>query len=203
MKRKIYLARHGSHAELGRVLSGRSDIPLNAQGQAEANALAAHLADGAIASIHSSPRRRARETAMPVAKRSGLPVIVADALDEIDFGRFSGATFAQLEQDPSWHRWNGERGTARCPEGETMVEATERAWAYIASLPETQTPALCVTHCDIIRGLIAAILGLDWQRIFALDCDPGSLTVIALEGSNARLLSLNEHPRLIGTHQPA
>jgi broad specificity phosphatase PhoE len=157
----------------------------------EAEALAARLEMLPIASIHSSPRRRARETAAPVAASKGLDVCIADALDEVDFGRFAGSAFADLAGDADWQRWNAERAGARCPGGETMAEAVARAWDHIATLPDEQTPALCVSHCDIIRGLIARALGLGLDRIFAFDCDPASLTTLIFEGSDVRLASLN------------
>lgn len=189
----IHLVRHGRHSEVGNVLSGRSEIALSEAGRAEADALAAHLALP-IASIHSSPRRRTRETAAPIAARTGLPILIADALDEIDFGSFAGRSFEALASDADWQIWNAQRGASRCPRGETMAEAIDRAWDYLWSMPEEQAPALCVTHCDIIRGLVARLLGLDFGRIFAIDCDPASLTTLRLDGSDARLVTLNERP---------
>ncbi|MBW8745673.1 MAG: histidine phosphatase family protein [Sphingomonas sp.] len=192
MKRTIYLVRHGSHGEVGHVLSGRSEVALNAQGKAEAEALAHRLASVPIASIHSSPRKRTRETAAAIAACHASEVRIAEALDEIDFGRFAGRGFAELAGDPDWRHWNAERATARCPEGETMAEASARAMAYIKSLPPGQAPALCVSHCDVIRGLVAQTLNLGFDGIFAFDCDPASLTTLEFEGSVPRLVALNE-----------
>jgi len=189
----IYLARHGRHAEVGRVLSGRSPIALDAEGRAEAEALAERLGHEALASIHSSPRLRALETAEPLARRQGLEARIAPELDEVDFGLFSGRSFADLDGDADWRRWNAERDTFRCPGGATMVEASARALDFLRALPPEETPALCVSHCDIIRGVVASVLGLTFDRIFAFDCAPGSLTRIAFDGEQARLLSLNEH----------
>lgn len=190
------LARHGTHAEVGQVLSGRSEIALSAAGHAEAAALARHLAGVPLATIHASPRRRTMETAAAVAQARGMDVQPAPALDEIDFGAFTGRSFAQLDADPAWQCWNAERATARCPNGETMAEAVSRAWTYLAALPAGDTPALCVTHCDVIRGMVAHLLGLDAGRMFSFDCDPGSLTIIAFDGDTARLVTLNERPAL-------
>jgi len=185
----LHLLRHGTHAEVGKRLSGRSEIALDERGRAEAAALAPALDSLPIASIHSSPRRRALETAAPLAERRGFPVHIAPALDEIDFGIFAGRDFVELDADSDWMRWNAERPRFRCPGGETMAEAVERAWSYLSALPAEAMPALCVTHCDVIRGIVAARLGLD--GIFALGCDPASLTSLAIEGDGVRLLTLN------------
>lgn len=189
----VILARHGTHAEVGHVLSGRSEIALSPHGHAEAVALAEALDSTPIASLHTSPRRRARETATPLATRRGLAVEIAPALDEIDFGVFTGRSFAELDGDPDWFRWNAERATARCPGGETMAEACARATSYLTNLAPDRFPALCVTHCDIIRGLVARQLGLGLDRLFGLECDPASRTTLDLD--SGRLIALNERVR--------
>jgi broad specificity phosphatase PhoE len=190
----VFLARHASHDEVGRVLSGRSDIALNAAGRAEAARLADRLAGVSIAAIHSSPRRRARETANIVAEHHGLPVNNADALDEIDFGAWIGRSFADLDGDPAWARWNVARGSAATPGGEDMAAATVRAVRHIEDVAGEQ-PVLCVSHCDIIRGVVAHYLGLDADRMLGFDVDPGSLTELALYGNgDGRVVMLNERP---------
>jgi ribonuclease H / adenosylcobalamin/alpha-ribazole phosphatase len=194
----ILLARHGSHDELGRVLSGRSEIALNAAGRAEAEALAEMLAglagDSAVATLHTSPRLRTRQTAEPVAQALGRVAVVAPALDEIDFGAFAGRPFAELDAEPAWHRWNAERATARCPGGETMAEAVGRMAEWIDRLPADAFPTVLVTHCDLIRGLVATRMGMGLQRLLDLSCDPGSLTVLEW-GEPTRLRMLNRQVR--------
>jgi broad specificity phosphatase PhoE len=187
----ILLARHGSHAEVGSVLSGRSEIPLSPAGRAEARRLAARLADVPLAVIHSSPRRRARDTAAIVAERRGLSVMIVNALDEVDFGAWAGRSFDALEDDPTWRRWNEARGSSRAPGGETMAAATARAMDHIAAIAG-DGPVLCVTHCDIIRGVVAHVLGLHADRLLAFDCDPASLTTLALWNGGGRVVALNE-----------
>ena len=189
----ILLARHGSHEEVGLRLSGRSDIPLSDQGRAEAARLADRLDSLRLAALHSSPRRRARETAAVVAERQGNAVELADALDEIDFGAWTGASFAALADDPNWQWWNRQRATAGTPGGEDMSAATARAVRHIDNI-EKDGPVLCVSHCDVIRGVVAHYLGLSADRLLPFDCDPGSLTTLAPAHDGARLVTLNERP---------
>ncbi|MBW6532039.1 histidine phosphatase family protein [Sphingomonas citri] len=193
MTRLLLLARHGTHEEVGHVLSGRSEIALSRRGRDEAAALARHLAGTDVSAIYASPRRRTVETAATVAQPRGFGVVHAPALDEVDFGAFTGRDFAALADDPDWQRWNAERGSARCPGGETMGEAVARAVDFLAAVGEGAT--LCVTHCDIIRGAVAHWLGLGFERMFQLGCDPGSVTTLALdERGGATLVALNERP---------
>ena len=194
MSATIYLARHGSHDEVGKVLSGRSDIPINARGHAEAARLADRLSKVAVAAIHSSPRCRARETAEIVDARLELGVRTTPALDEIDFGDWTGKAFAELDPDPTWKAWNMARNTASPPSGENMHAATSRAVCHIEAAAGN-TPLLCVSHCDVIRGVVAHYLGLSMDRLLHFDIDPGSLTELALYGDGtARVVNLNERP---------
>jgi broad specificity phosphatase PhoE len=194
MARHILLVRHGTHDEVGRVLSGRSEIGLNARGRNEACALARHLADAELSAIYASPRRRTVETATAVAQSRKPELVIVPALDEIDFGAFAGRDFTELSEDPGWQRWNEHRGSARCPGGETMGEAVARALDVVSAVGEGTT--LLVTHCDIIRGMVAHWLGLDFSRMFQLGCDPGSVTTLSLDArGGAAVIALNERPR--------
>lgn len=194
--RLVLLARHGHHAEVGHILSGRSAISLDAQGRDEAAALARRLSAQPPTRIWSSPRPRTQETAAVVAAAHGLAVETSAALDEVDFGGFTGRSFAVLEEDADWRHWNAARGEARCPGGETMAEAVARAVGFVAALPAGVK--LCVSHCDVIRGVVAHYLGLPLDRIFSLGCDPASVTTLALEGDGARLVALNERVAIAG-----
>ena len=194
MRQTILLARHGLHDEVGSVLSGRSEIALNDAGHAQARALADALGERGIGSIHASPRRRTMDTAAPIAARCGLSVRRAAALDEIDFGDLTGRSFAALDGDDDWQRWNAHRATARCPGGETMAEVIARATAYLRAITPSDAPALCVTHCDVIRGLVADARGDDLNRLYDLPCDPGSLTEIAMVDGRLDVVSLNRLP---------
>lgn len=175
------------------MLSGRSEIAISEAGRAEAERLAHRLAAVPLDAIYSSPRLRARETAAVVADRNGLAVADAPELDEIDFGTWMGQSFAALAEDPDWHRWNATRGTATTPGGEDMKAATARAVGYIESVAR-KLPVLCVSHCDIIRGVVAHYLGLDAHRLLGFDVDPASLTTLALANGSGRILALNERP---------
>lgn len=195
MSAQIHLMRHCAHADVGRILSGRSTGGgLTAEGRAHAHWLAGEIARGEpITSIQSSPQRRARETAEVVAGRLGLAVRIVPALDEIDFGRWTGRSFADLEQDEAWRGWNAARASACPPGGETMAAAVARAVAHIEAMAagEPRGAVLCVSHCDIIRGLIAHYLGLGLDNLLRFDLDPGALSTLVVGPWGGRLRTLN------------
>ena len=66
---RLIVVRH-AHADPGEPDELR---PLNDEGRAASQALAAKLADRQIDAVVSSPLLRARETAEPIAQRAGVP----------------------------------------------------------------------------------------------------------------------------------
>ena len=195
MTATILLIRHAAHGHLGNTLSGRRDgIPLSADGASQARSLAARLAARSPDAVQSSPVQRARETAEAIARSCSISMEVVDALDEIDFGDWTGRRFAELAGDPAWDQWNTRRSEAVPPGGESMVAAQQRAISHLretASRYSGGTVAM-VTHCDIIRAIVAGILGLSLDRVLGFDIDPAKVSRVAAGDWGARVMSLNE-----------
>lgn len=195
MTATILLVRHAAHVELGAVLSGRRrDVALSAEGLEQAAILADLLGTLPIAAVYSSPRERAWYTGREIAEPHGLKPIVRDQLDEVDFGDWSGRRFAELEGDSDWGRWNEARASARAPGGESMAEAIERASSALAELARDHDgeTIVAVSHCDVIRGIIAHHLGLNLDHLLRFDVDPASVSRLTLGDWGARINSINE-----------
>lgn len=189
----IHLARHGVHAEVGQVLSGRSDIGLSERGRVQAERVAGRFGQRAIAAVYASPLRRAVETADAIGAACGVSVQTDGAFDEVDFGRWAGRAFAELDGDPAWSRWNAARASALPPEGESMADATARAVRRLLDIAtHAAGPVVVVSHCDIIRGVIAHHLGLSLDRLLGFDVDPASVSRLAIGAWGGRVLSINE-----------
>jgi broad specificity phosphatase PhoE len=191
----IILVRHGSTAHLGHRLSGRMlGVALNAQGRDEAAAAGRLLATRGVSLVRHSPVDRAAETAAIVAAACGVATEPDALLTEVDFGRWTGASFAELGDDPDWRLWNIERGSARAPDGETMAQAQARIVAAIdAAVRDRDGDTIAmVGHSDVIRAGIAAVLGLPLDRLLSFDVDPASLSTIVAGPGWARLVRMNE-----------
>jgi broad specificity phosphatase PhoE len=93
----IIAARHGV-TELNRqgLINGRIDEPLIEEGREQARRLRDAL-DSNIKRIRSSPLKRARETADIISQRFQLPVLLADALMEVDWGELTGLSYGEME----------------------------------------------------------------------------------------------------------
>ncbi|WP_245942065.1 histidine phosphatase family protein [Sphingomonas gilva] len=195
MTATILLIRHAPHAHLGTVLSGRAPgLALSEDGRAQAVRLGRSLAGEALHLVQTSPVQRARETAAIIAAAAGTRCAQADALDEIDFGAWSGRAFADLAQDAAWREWNERRSTAAAPGGEAMAAAQARAVAHIedVSRAHPERTVAMVTHCDIIRAVVAHILGLSLDAIHRFDVAAASISRIVAGSWGARVQSLNE-----------
>lgn len=174
------LVRHAVHSLLESTLAGRSlDISLNSEGARQAETVADVLREIRVTRIQSSPRRRALETAVPVSRRLGLPIETQTALDEVNFGTWSGRTFLELRADPLWNQWNAERANVRAPGGgETMREVLARVGNHLHSVAEEHPDEIVVmvTHAEVIRSIVLSDFGFslsDWQRV---NVAPASIT---------------------------
>ncbi|MGH7076950.1 MAG: histidine phosphatase family protein [Acetobacteraceae bacterium] len=138
------------HGETDWNAEGRSqgavDVPLNANGEAQAERAALLLKDAGIASISASPLRRARRTAEIVAAALGLPVRYDLELREVAFAGREGQPIGAWYED-----WIGGIAT---PEGaEPFAELAERARRAVTSALGRPAPVLVVSHGAFFRAL--------------------------------------------------
>ena len=80
------------------------------------------------------------------------------------------------------------------PEGERIKAAQKRALTSIheAHAKKKSGSYLFVSHGDIIKSTIAALIGLPLDSFQNLIVNPASLTVIDFDGNSGRLLSYND-----------
>lgn len=97
---RICFVRHGEtdwNVELR--MQGHVDIPLNANGQAQAGAVGRCFAGGMHAdALYSSDLLRARQTAQPIADALGLPIVPFVALRERNYGHCEGLVMAEIRE---------------------------------------------------------------------------------------------------------
>ncbi len=193
MTATIFLVRHAAHAHVGHTLSGRQPgLPLSAEGQAQARGLARRFGAIDLAAVQTSPVERAMQTAAAIAGER--PIQVVDALTEIDFGEWTGRSFASLQDDEDWRNWNGHRARATAKGGESMADAQARAVSHLQTAAATFSGAnvLMVSHCDIIRAVICHVLGLTLDNLLRFEIDPASNSVVQAGDWGMRVVRVNE-----------
>jgi broad specificity phosphatase PhoE len=188
----IYLVRHGCHSLLNRVLCARlRDVPLSEEGVQQARWLAVQFATRPIDLVQSSPRKRSRQTAEPIARRHALEIECAEDFDEIDMGEWSGRSFESLVHDPLWLYWNKRRGSARPPNGESMAELQARVLAHLHRLLAQRLKAVIVTHAEPIRAVLLHYLKRPLDRYAEIDIAPGSVSILRSSRDGVEVLQQN------------
>jgi broad specificity phosphatase PhoE len=196
MTTTFFLVRHAAHDNVGTFLAGRtSGIRLGPAGRAQAERLAERMRRESFAAIHASPRERSQETAYAISTVCGVgPIETDDGLDEIDFGGWSGKTFAELNDDPDWQFWNAERARARTPAGETMGHVRDRALNCMrrARAAHPHRAVVLVSHADVIKAVVCDVLAMPDEACARFDISPASITTVVSGDWGARVLTLNE-----------
>jgi ribonuclease H / adenosylcobalamin/alpha-ribazole phosphatase len=182
---RLLLLRHGQTAlSVDRRYSGRSDPELTELGLAQVAGVAAGIgsveqADQVSVAL-SSPLRRARQTAEPVAAALGVSVKTHDGLLETDFGDWDGLTFAEArERDPELHRgWLGDE-TVPPPGGESFAAVGVRIARLRDELLATYPgeTLLLVSHVTPIKMLVRIALDVGSSVLYRMHLDLASLSI--------------------------
>lgn len=148
-----------------------------------------------LTAIYTSPQDRTRQTAAAIASASAAErPQITEALDEVNFGSWSGQTFEALEGDPLWRRWNTVRSLVRTPGGETMLDVQRRVLELIEKLTNTSDGRriALVSHADVIKAAVCHILGLPIDAWSRFDIAPASITAVVAGDWGAKVVTLNE-----------
>ena len=188
------------HAEPVKVVGtdGPADPKLSDRGLRQAELLADFLGGEKVTAVYASPKRRARETAAPLARVTGAEVVVDDGLTEFDRLATSyipieemRATrdekfLAMLEDDYSLY------GIDMAQFRQGVVGAVE---AIIAAHAGDRVAVVC--HGGVINAYVGHIIGVPRNSFFAPDYT--SVNRVAASRSGVRsVLRLNEVTHLHG-----
>ena len=186
----FFLIRHASCDGLGQTLWGRTPgIRLNEEGRLQVRQLAEKCEGLRFDAVYSSPLERALET----AEAMKLEVTKNDALNEIDFGEWSGKTFEELARDERWRHFNQRRSTASIPGGETFLDVQNRVVKEIDRLAREHNEGrvAIVSHADVIRAALAYYAATPIDMIDRFEISPCSVSVVAIDDQNVTLLTIN------------
>jgi len=189
------MVRHASMDGLGDKIVGRErGIHLNNKGHAEANQLAARLAQVRPTAIYSSPMERAQDTAAAIARTLGLNLSTEPGLNEIDYGHWTGKRFEELDSLPEWRRYNMCRHNADIPGGESMAALVQRASQTVERLHKSHPAGLfiLVSHADWIRAVAAHYAGARLDILQKFDVCPASISILMVNGHGGRVTRWND-----------
>jgi broad specificity phosphatase PhoE len=197
---RILLIRHGQtawNAGAGEErFRGRTDLPLDDSGQAQAAATAGRLGSEPIAALYASPLLRARQTAAPLARKLGLDVVPHEGLLDIDYGRFQGLSHAQAAAayPELYALWRTTPGQVAFPSGESLDTVQRRLLALLDELAARhpgQTVGL-VGHQIVNKILACTLLHLALDRIWQIRQDTTAIDVFQQSRDDWHTLCLND-----------
>ena len=186
-RRQIWLVRHGETewAREGRH-TGRTDLPLTAQGRQEARAVGSILGGREFELVLVSPLRRAVETS-GIAGYAGVALLEPDCM-EWDYGELNGKTRAEvrawLGQD--WNIWKGP-----VPGGETPEDVADRARRVLRGLDAVDGDAAIFAHGHFLRIFTATYLGMQARAARHWALGTGRVSVLGGENGYPAILRWN------------
>lgn len=196
----ILLIRHGETewSRTGRH-TGRTDVPLTAEGERQAASLAPALAARRITHVLCSPLQRAVRTAELSLPR-GRGVVLEPGLMEWDYGAYEGMTTPEIQQvRPGWDLWRDgvpTGGPAR--PGESLARLGERCDTVLAradaALRDTGGDVALFAHGHVLRALTARRLGRPPEDGALYRLDTGTLSVLGTEHGRPVITGWNIPP---------
>ncbi|MGD1033882.1 MAG: histidine phosphatase family protein [Candidatus Dormibacteria bacterium] len=189
--RHVVLVRHGE-TEWSRITrhTGRSDVPLDPEGEAQARRLGPRLREWRFAEVLYSPLQRARRTCELAGLAAGARP--DPDLQEWDYGDYEGRTADEIRAGrPGWAIWrDGVVG------GETVADVGRRADAVIERVLAVEGDVALFAHGHLLR-----ILAARWCRLPAvtgerLALSPASVSVLGYERESSVIALWNDTSHL-------
>lgn len=197
MAKKLTLIRHGALSpELDGCYVGQQDVPMSTNGHNQALKLAnrlTHHAHHSIDALWCSPALRAKQTANPIAKTLALTCTIKEELNEVDFGRWEGLSFAQIcADDPQLvDQWAALNDEFSFPEGESQYHFQQRvSTIYTQIHASAHAHVALITHGGVIRALLCQLLELPRSDYLKFEINRGSFVTFDLHQQHAVLTGL-------------
>jgi broad specificity phosphatase PhoE len=191
----LCLVRHGTTTlNVENRYRGRRDVPLDAQGWADAVDAARQLSGSGLTAVYAGPLRRTINTAQVIADECRIPdVRILHGLVNLDYGVWEGMTSEEAAMyDPAaFQLYKEDPMTCICPNGERLSDAQKRMVEAIQLMGERHAGerVAAVTHAVMIRLVAATILHHPGDR-WRIPVGRGSLTTFEVEDGELRLVDL-------------
>jgi probable phosphoglycerate mutase len=184
-KLRLYFVRHGeTEWSLSRQHTGRTDIPLTANGETQALSLVPWLSRRHFTHVLTSPSQRAARTC-ELAGLSAHAVAEPDLM-EWNYGEYEGRLSVDIRKErPGWNTF-----LDGCPGGESPQDIADRADRLIARLNGLTGNVALFSHGEFGSALAARWLELPVSYGAHLLLDTASLSVLGENRSHPELRAL-------------
>lgn len=203
---KLFLIRHGQSAgnAEGRF-GGHGPTPLSELGEHQANITAQALAKEGISAIFSSDLHRAVQTAEPLSKLVGVPVLTSKAFRERHVGVLEGLTFdeSKLKHPKDYFALVNRNVHHVITEGESyrhlLRRATAELWEILRNHQGQRIAIFSHTGaiCFLTLHLMGAIHRSTKQTPWLVTSNCGINRFEVRGRNNVRVLALNDTRHLV------
>ena len=154
---RVWLARHAETSTPTVFHGAESDIDLSELGERQALAAAEWFQTLQPTRLVSSNMLRARRTAAPIVKRTGLPHLIESRFHERRIGDLSGQPFSMAEGfwPTTVREWSSGNTAYTTPDAESFDELRER---LIAAWNDTMTAHAGERIVIIAHGIVCKVL---------------------------------------------
>lgn len=181
---RLVVVRHGeTDWNRNRRAQGRSDTDLNDNGRQQARYTAERLARMRLDGVYASPLRRAYNTGRIIAECCRIPIQAAEALTEMDMGKWEGMTFPEIKEAYPEHEeiWAARPDRSHLPgSSESTVGTVERVkrWADELYAQSPEGAYVVVTHTWPAKLLVMEALHVELRYIHSLRLDNASISIV-------------------------
>jgi len=192
---ELLFIRHGLPLRIDDA-GGPADPALAPEGVCQAQAICDWLAPISIDAIYSSPMRRARETAEPLAHRLGTEPVTRDGLEEFDAHLHYYVPIEEMERDdPRWQQIVGEWQSPEAADTRRTFRArvVETVEAIIDAHPSQRVAVVC--HGGVVNAYLSHVLEIE-RALFFEPAYTSLSRVLASSRGHRQLVSANETPHL-------
>lgn len=193
-RRRMYLLRHGdvSYFDAQGKPFRPATVPLNQEGQMQAEAAARVLADVPLDRAVASDLLRSVETANIIIAGRSLCLEPCADLREIQPGRLADIPAHALEQTFLFAFSAGIDRDTRFLAGETFGSLIDRVLGFLQALLADPgwRHLLLVAHGGVNRTILGHALGLGLHGFGAIEQDPGCINILDIDGSGRWLIRL-------------
>ncbi len=199
---QIFLLRHGHVENPSGCFYSQQDIPLSKQGKQESHEVANLLKSIPFKAIFTSDLSRTLYLAELLAKPRNLMPKKRAELREVDFGKWSGLTWSQIESKYPGQILERFKNleTYRPPGGENMADVKKRSLLIFDEILKKYqgNSVAIVAHAGINRIILAYFLNMPIQNCFRLGQDYGCINkIVIFPDGQAVLEMLNWKDRII------
>jgi len=199
----LLLVRHG--LPVRRELEvGSADPELSEAGHAQARRLAEYLSSEPLDAVYASPLRRAHQTALAVAERQGIEVVLADGLAEYDRDASEYIPVEQMKAEghQGWQDilQGGVHQSMGIDPYEFRAGAVTAIEQIVTDHPGQKAAAVC--HGGVINAYLTHILGIEDPSGFFYPNYTSIHRVAAARSGERSVLTINETAHLRGTGLP-